>query len=100
MINLFKNIAFILVIAIILNISFMTGYSFSQLIEDDPSQLRDIDVEEHLGEVIPLDFKFIDDHGDSVTLDSYVNKGRPVVLIMGYYSCPMLCDLGKIISNR
>jgi protein SCO1/2 len=79
MINLIKNIALISLIAINLNISLLTGLSFSQLIEDDPSQLRDIDVEERLSESIPLDFKFIDDHGDSVTLDKYFNQGKPVV---------------------
>jgi protein SCO1/2 len=93
MINLIKNIALISLIAINLNISLLTGLSFSQLIEDDPSQLRDIDVEERLSESIPLDFKFIDDHGDSVTLDKYFNQGKPVALMMGYYSCPMLCNL-------
>jgi len=88
-----KKISFILAAALILNISFLSGHSFSQLIEDDPMELRDIDVEERLGQFIPLDFTFIDDNGGSVTLAKYFNKGRPVVLIMGYYSCPMLCDL-------
>jgi protein SCO1/2 len=36
---------------------------------------------------------FIDDHGDSVILGHYFNQGRPVVLVLGYYSCPMLCGL-------
>jgi protein SCO1/2 len=93
MINHIKNIVFILPAAIILNISFLAGLSHGQLIEDDPSQLRDIDVEERLSESIPLDFKFIDDHGDIVTLDKYFNQGKPVILMMGYYSCPMLCGL-------
>ncbi|UCE65233.1 MAG: SCO family protein [Candidatus Zixiibacteriota bacterium] len=93
MLNIIKNIAFILINAIILSISLLAGLSYAQLIEEDPSQLRDIDVEERLNENIPLDFTFVDDSGDSVTLGDYFHHGKPVVLMMGYYSCPMLCGL-------
>jgi protein SCO1/2 len=93
MVNLIKNIAIILIAAAYLNVSLLTGHSRGQAIDEDPSQLRGIDIEEKLGEYIPLDFKFIDDHGDSVTLGKYFNQGKPVVLMMGYYSCPMLCGL-------
>jgi protein SCO1/2 len=64
-----------------------------QIIDNDPSQLRGVDIEEHLNEYIPLDLRFIDDHGDSVVLGDYFNNGKPVVLMMGYYECPMLCNL-------
>ena len=73
----------------------LTAYvpGFSQVIKNDDAQLQKIDVEEHLGETIPLDLSFTDDHGQQVLLADYFNKGKPVVLILGYYTCPMLCNL-------
>jgi len=65
----------------------------AQVIQDDPKQLRDIDVEEHLNEFIPLDLQFTTDRGEAITLDDYFGKDKPVILILGYYSCPMLCNL-------
>lgn len=93
MINSNRIFLLILIFAVILNISTLADLSFGQAIDEDPAQLRGIDIEEQLGESIPLDFTFIDEHGDSVTLGDYFNKGKPVVLMMGYYSCPMLCGL-------
>jgi len=93
MISLTKNIIFVFIIAASFNITLLPNLSNGQAIDEDPAQLRGIDVEEHLGDTIPLDFTFIDAHGDSVTLGKYFNQGKPVVLMMGYYSCPMLCGL-------
>jgi protein SCO1/2 len=50
-------------------------------------------ITEHLGAQIPLNLKFIDSTGQNVELSQYFNKGRPVILQMGYFNCPMLCDL-------
>jgi len=93
MINPIKNTTIIIIAAAFLYVSPLAGHTYGQAIDEDPAQLRGVDVEEHLGETIPLDFKFIDAHGDSVTLGKYFNNGKPVVLMMGYYSCPMLCGL-------
>lgn len=51
-----------------------------------------VDVEQHLGESLPLDAAFRDEQGREVTLGSYFGK-RPVVLALVYYDCPMLCTL-------
>ena len=59
-----------------------------------PDGLRDdITVEQKLGESIPLDAEFTDEFGNSVRLGDYLGKGRPVVIQLGYYGCPMLCGL-------
>ncbi len=63
------------------------------MIEDDPAALRGIDVEERLGETIPLDLEFIGSDAQPVQLGSFFNRDKPVVLILGYYTCPMLCNL-------
>ncbi|RMH73830.1 MAG: SCO family protein [Gemmatimonadetes bacterium] len=65
----------------------------AQLILDQPSELQGIDVEEHLGESIPLDLVFTDDTGQAVTLAQYFTADKPVLLTLNYYRCPMLCSL-------
>lgn len=72
---------------------FLCLAGFSQVINNNDAQLKKIDVEEHLGQTIPLDLNFTDDHGKQVALADYFNKDKPVVLILGYYTCPMLCNL-------
>jgi len=66
---------------------------YGQVVERTPEELERINVIEHSGEEIPLNFEFIDDNGDTVLFEQYFNQGKPVVLILGYYTCPMLCNL-------
>lgn len=54
--------------------------------------LRHIGVDEKPGAAISRDLQFIDQHGKTVTLGSYLT-GEPVILTLNYYSCPMLCPL-------
>jgi protein SCO1/2 len=56
-----------------------------------PAILRGVGIDQHLGQQIPLDATFKDENGKTVALRSYFGK-KPVVLILAYYSCPMLCS--------
>ena len=58
-----------------------------------PSQLKGIEVREKLGQTVDLDLEFIDESGYPKPLRSYFSSGRPVILDLVYYSCPMLCNL-------
>ncbi len=58
-----------------------------------PLQLEGVGIEEHLGREIDLNLTFIAENGYPVALRDYFHKGRPVVLNLIYYSCPMLCNL-------
>lgn len=71
----------------------LTFAAKAQTIKENPDDLQKIDVEEHLGDYIPMDLHFNDDTGKEVVLSQYFNQGKPVVLMLGYYSCPMLCNL-------
>jgi protein SCO1 len=53
----------------------------------------DVGVTEHLGDGLPLDAAFVDHNGLDVELGDYFTGDRPVVLIFGYHTCPMLCSL-------
>lgn len=65
----------------------------AQVASDDDPDLARIDIVEHLGDTLPLDLEFTDDHGEKVMLEQYFNDGKPVILVLGYYECPMLCGL-------
>ena len=59
----------------------------------NPPELQKINVVEHLGETIPLSLHFINDSGDTVQLKDYFYHGKPVILVLAYYNCPMLCSM-------
>jgi protein SCO1/2 len=80
-------------IIIITAILFLPIYLFGQITMDDVPELQNIDVEEHLGETIPLDLSFVNDSGDTVQLSTYFQSDKPVLLTLAYYRCPMLCGL-------
>jgi protein SCO1/2 len=65
----------------------------AQAIKDNDPALTKIDVVEHLGNGVPLDIKLTDDAGRDATLRDYCDGKAPVILVMGYYSCPMLCNM-------
>jgi len=56
-----------------------------------PPILRSVGITQRLGAQIPLDATFKDENGNNVLLSSYFGK-QPVVLILAYYRCPMLCS--------
>ena len=58
-----------------------------------PEELEGLGVIEHLGDTLPMDLAFTDSEGHAVKLGDYFETGRPVVLNLGYYACPMLCGL-------
>lgn len=68
---------------------------FAQLNKQKPSNLEDVGVTERLGENIPLNLKFANAEGDSVSLKDLFNKDKPVLLNPVYYECPQLCSMVK-----
>lgn len=61
--------------------------------EPTPDVLKDISIQPNLGSTLPLDEEFVDESGQAVKLASYFDGTKPVVLIMNYYGCPMLCGI-------
>ena len=70
--------------------SFMRGatQSASQV---SPVDLKDIGIDQKLDQLVPLDLTFKDETGKTVRLGDYFQAGRPVILNLVYYTCPMLC---------
>jgi protein SCO1/2 len=59
---------------------------------EQPEVLRELRVEQKLGSQVDLGLGFVDENGKDVTLASYISQ-KPVILVMAYYECPMLCTL-------
>ena len=55
-----------------------------------PTLLQDIGLDQKLNEPLPLGLRFKDEQGRDVALGDYFGR-RPVVLVLAYYECPMLC---------
>ena len=70
---------------------FVTGLrAHSQAISD--ATLAQVEFVQNLGAQLPLDLQFQDETGRTVRLGDYFGS-KPVILVLGYYGCPMLCTL-------
>jgi protein SCO1 len=67
--------------------------SWGQAVQQNPPELKGVNIEEHLGQKIPLNLAFTNDEGKKVELGQYFNQGKPVILVFAYYSCPNLCTM-------
>ena len=50
----------------------------------------EVGIDQKLNEQVPLDLKFRNEKGETVTLDSYFHS-KPIIISLVYYKCPMLC---------
>ena len=67
-----------------------------------PPGLQEVSIEQKLGASVPMDLVFKDETGRSVTLAEVVG-GKPTILNIVYYECPMLCTMvlnGLLTSLR
>lgn len=55
-----------------------------------PAGLEGVGIEQRLGATVPLDALLLDEAGRPVRLGKFFGT-RPVVLVLAYYNCPMLC---------
>lgn len=58
-----------------------------------PSDVQGVDVIEHLEGQVPLELPLVDEAGQPTTLRAAMRPDRPLVLVLGYYECPMLCTV-------
>ena len=55
-----------------------------------PGALEGVGIDQRLNQAVPLDLTFRDEAGRPVQLSSFF-QGKPVLLALVYYRCPMLC---------
>ena len=72
----------------------------AQTPDSRPPILRNVAIAQRLDRPLPLDLPFRDESGRIVHLSDYFGK-RPVVLVLAYYNCPMLCTqvLNGLLSS-
>src|SRR5262249_35572892 len=58
-----------------------------------PPALRGVGVDEHVGAQIPLDLGFTDAAGRRIRLAELFDGRAPVVLVLAYMRCRMLCSV-------
>lgn len=56
-----------------------------------PPGLEGVGIDQRLNEQVPLDLTFKNEQGKTVKLGDYFHEGRPVILNLVYFQCPMLC---------
>lgn len=65
----------------------------TDIVQRNADLLRQIGIDEKLGDYIPLDLVFTNENGEQVTLEQYFAEGRPVLLNLIYFRCPSICSL-------
>ncbi len=58
-----------------------------------PYELQGVRVDEEVGKKIDLNLEFTNERGYPEPLANFFDKGKPVILNLVYYTCPMLCNL-------
>src|SRR6266481_5478050 len=56
-----------------------------------PAILDRVGIDQRLNQQVPLDLVFMDESGQPVQLQQYFGS-KPVILVLVYYQCPMLCS--------
>lgn len=56
-------------------------------------ELNGLEVSEQLGNAVPLEAVFTDHNGERVVLGEYFDAQTPVILVMVYYECPVVCPV-------
>jgi protein SCO1 len=58
-----------------------------------PQELAGIDIVEKPGAQLPRALRLRDQSGQEIELGKYLAGDKPLVLVLGYFECPMLCSL-------
>jgi protein SCO1/2 len=82
-----------LLLTLLLRVCSASGVQAPSTAPSMPEALAGVGVTERPGQPLPLDLNFTNELGQGVTLRQYFRSGRPVILQLGYYRCPMLCGL-------
>lgn len=60
----------------------------------DSRDVKEIGIDEKLGDTIPADITLIDQNNNPVNFSDLLSSDTPTVLNLVYYSCPKLCNFG------
>jgi len=69
---------------------YAAGPQRPQSVSQKPEIFKQVGIDQKIGQQLPLDLTFKDEGGREVRLGQFFN-GKPVVMALAYYDCPMLC---------
>jgi protein SCO1 len=84
------SLAAMLCVAIPAHAQYAAGPQRPNAANQKPEILKQVGIDQKVGQQLPLDLTFKNEVGRDVRLGEFFN-GRPVVLALAYYDCPMLC---------
>lgn len=58
-----------------------------------PVQTKGLDIEEKLGNSLPMEAQFTTSEGKLIRLGDYFKDNKPAIIAMVYYKCPVVCDI-------
>jgi len=58
-----------------------------------PAELEGIGIEDKNGATLPRDIRLVGSDGRAFVLGEFMDGERPLVLVLAYYGCPMLCSM-------
>lgn len=61
------------------------------ILDQPPKEARGLEITTRLGDQVPLSLGFTRSNGKPVKLDDLFHHGRPVIMAMVYFRCPLLC---------
>lgn len=61
--------------------------------ESVPREVRDVTVDQKLGESLPRSLRLVDSLGRATRSGHYLDGQRPLILTLNYSSCPVLCSV-------
>ena len=64
----------------------------AQVAEQAAQAYEGVGIDQRLGEAVPHDLVFQNEASETVTLGTYFDGTRPVILTLVYHTCPMLCN--------
>jgi protein SCO1/2 len=80
---------------LILSSLFFVSAASAQLGMQAPKEEENVDVIEKIGDTLPLSLTFTNADDKQIQLGSYFNNNdkRPVLVLMVYFECPVVCDV-------
>lgn len=79
--------------ALVVVLALVAGARGAAAVEETPTELQGVGVEERLGTHVDLNLTFVAQDGRTVRLGDYFGDDKPVLLTLNYYTCTALCNL-------
>ncbi len=87
----FLTILFILIVSLTLPLSAQADHG-GQTSDKEQQFLEGVGYDQKLDAQVPADLTFVNEAGQTVQFADFLGD-KPIVLVMAYYECPMLCTL-------